>query len=210
MLRKLFNEIFTNIKVLIISKKDILLVPLLGAVVHFLQSIMNTNFNITWVGDFNVWGTSFLVSAFLFMIFDLTLNKIPFFNKYNKLTLAISFFVSTFVGESISYTFKDNIQWWHWIVYVLMSIIFFSGLLVCMGIGASFGKEKANEKMKKAAREYVQSLKEMPKENRDLFIQMSNKALSLDDALLSFITMFDSKEQIKEMRDDLKTISKNG
>ena len=50
----------------------------------------------------------------------------------------------------------------------------------------------------------------MPKENRDLFIQMSNKALSLDDALLSFIMMFDSKEQIKEMRDDLKTISKNG
>ena len=64
--------------------------------------------------------------------------------------------------------------------------------------------------MKKATREYVQSLKEMPKENRDLFIQMSNKALSLDDALLSFIMMFDSKEQIKEMRDDLKTISKNG
>lgn len=210
MLRKLFNEIFTNTKALIISKKDILLVPLLGAVVYFLQSIMNTNFNITWVGDFNVWGTSFLVSAFLFMIFDLTLNKIPFFNKYNKLTLAISFFVSTFVGESISYTFKDNIQWWHWIVYALMSIIFFGALLVCMGIGASLGKEKANEKMKKATREYVQSLKEMPKENRDLFIQMSNKALSLDDALLSFIMMFDSKEQIKEMRDDLKTISKNG
>ena len=61
-----------------------------------------------------------------------------------------------------------------------------------------------------STREYVQSLKEMPKENRDMFIQMSNKALSLDDALLSFIMMFDSKEQIKEMRDDLKTISKNG
>ena len=59
MLRKLFNEIFTNTKVLIITKKDILLVPLLGAVVYFLQSIMNTNFNITWVADFNVWGTSF-------------------------------------------------------------------------------------------------------------------------------------------------------
>lgn len=210
MLRKLFNEIFTNTKVLIISKKDILLVPLLGAVVYFLQSIMNTNFNITWVGDFNVWVTSFLVSAFLFMLFDLTLNKISFFNKYNKLTLAISFFVSTFVGESISYTFKNNIQWWHWIIYVLMSIIFFGALLACMGIGASFGKEKANEKIKKVTGEYVQSLKEMPKGNRDLFIQMSNKALSIDDALLSFIMMFDSKEQIKEMRDDLESISKNG
>ena len=148
MLRKLFNDIFTNIKALIISKKDILLFPLLGAVVYFLQSIMNTNFNITWVGDFNVWGTSFLVSAFLFMLFDLTLNKISFFNKYNKLTFAISFFVSTFVGESISYTLKNNIQWWHWIVYTLMSIVCFDTLLVFMGIGVSLGK-KQTKKLRK-------------------------------------------------------------
>ena len=170
MFKKYALEIVNNIKVLIKIKKDILFVPVLGAVVYFLQEIMNASFNVEWVSDFNVWSTAFLTSVFLFMLFDLTLNKIPFFSKYNKLTLIISFFVSTFIGESISYSFKNTIQWWQWILIVLFTVAFFFALLFCIGIGASFGKEKAEITFEKVKQEYIDNLKNMSEDDHNIFL----------------------------------------
>ena len=136
MLRFLKN-IFLNAIFIIKRKKDLIFFPLLASVVAFLQHITDTQFNIKWIGDFNVWATSFIVSLFLFMLFDLVLDHVKVFKKYAKTKVIISFVVSTFIGETVSYTLHDDLKWWHYIVYAILAILFGLTIFICLGIGSS-------------------------------------------------------------------------
>ncbi len=207
-MKQFFFEIKQNLYFILSQKRDLLLLPLLGGATFFLQEIMNVSFYIDWASSFNVWGTAFITSMFLFMLFDLTLDNLKFFKKYNKVKISISFFVSTFVGETISYSLKDSFVWWHWIVYAVSATIFTIALLFFITIGISFGKEKAKKHYEEETASYFSKIESMSKQERSVFIKMCNKALELDDSLLSFIMMFHSKDEMLTILDDFKTIEK--
>ena len=73
----------------------------------------------------------------------------------------------------------------------------------------SFGKDEANERIKKAKEEYAKQYQKMSKIERYLFVRLSNEALALDESLFSFIAIFGDNKQIRDVKNDLETYSKN-
>ena len=205
-MKNLIKSVFINIKNLFLIDKSLILFPILCVAVAYLEYITNVEWNINWIGDFNVWATSFIVSLFLYMLCDVILEKMKIFQKYKKIKIALSFVISTFIGETITYTLSDNVLWWHYIVYAIIALTFGGLLVILLGVGAEFGKDKAKERIQKELEEYKDDIRNMPKEYKDALMRYGKRALKLDDGLFAFIANFQDKETIKQIMEDCKTI----
>ena len=205
-MKNLIKSVFINIKNLFLIDKSLILFPILCAAVAYLEYITNVEWNINWIGDFNVWATSFIVSLFLYMLCDVILEKMKIFQKYKKIKIALSFVISTFIGETITYTLNDNVLWWHYIVYAIIALTFGGLLVILLGVGTEFGKDKAKERVQKELEEYKDDIRNMPKEYKGALMRYGKRALKLDDGLFAFIANFQDKETIKQIMEDCKTI----
>lgn len=93
---------FNLYRIALSRNKDLLVFPIVGAAMWFIQTIASPSFDFGWLGNINAWVSSFIITFLTYMLFDMLLNRISFFVEHKYLLAAISFVVSTFIGETLS------------------------------------------------------------------------------------------------------------
>lgn len=185
------------------EKPDLIMFPIIGGFVWFFQTIAAPTWSMGWISTFDPWISSFVLSITVFSFVDLFLNKVSFFKRHRYLSIIISFFTSTFIGESLTYTINENLTWGTWLLAFVQYVIGFVVLLFCVFLGLAFGIEKEKTNLVKEEERYKATLDSMPKNDKKILAQKLKKALRLDDATFDIILELKSKENIKELFNDL-------
>lgn len=185
------------------KNKDLLVFPIVGAAMLFIQTIAFPSFDFGWLGNINAWVSSFIITFLTYMLFDMFLNRVPFFTEHKYLLAAISFVTSTFIGETLSYQLKENITWQLWLWAGAEYIFGFIILLISTTLGLSIGVSKAEKKAIAADNYYKETISKMSKADKRRILSFCNKAISINDETFELIVRMKSKEAIAIIKQDL-------
>lgn len=194
---------FNLYRIALSRNKDLLVFPIVGAAMWFIQTIASPSFDFGWLGNINAWVSSFIITFLTYMLFDMLLNRISFFVEHKYLLAAISFVVSTFIGETLSYQLKENITWQIWLWAGVEYIFGFAILLISATLGLSIGVSKAEKNAIAADNHYKETISKMSKADKRKVLSFCNKALSINDETFELIVHMKSKEAIAIIKQDL-------
>ena len=175
---------------------------MVGASIWFFQTIATPQWSFSWFLTINPWISSFIITYTTFALLDACLGKLAFFKKHKYLFLAISFFVSTFLGESLTYELLESIPWHTWLFASLEYLAGFAVLLIATLEGIWLGVQKGNKELEESIKQYNNQLKEMPKEHKKALIKSCKKALRLDDGTFFIISHCKTREDVEEILND--------
>lgn len=182
------------------NNKDLIVFPIVGAVMWFIQTIAIPNFDIRCLASVDAWISSFIITFLTYMIFDMLFSRISFFEKHKYLLSALSFVVSTFIGGSLSYQVKENITWQLWVTAGVEYIAGFIILFIASAVGFSFGTNKEEKKVRDMESRFKEDMAKMSNAQKRKLRSSCDKALKLDDDVFSLIIMMQSKEAIACMK----------
>lgn len=192
------------------TRKDLLLIPLFGGFLCFVQAIADPNVGLDWAKDINVWINSFLTSAFIYMLLDLFLKRIKFFKKHNTLFMILSFFISTFVGQMLSYKIRDNLEPLNYLGASISLIGGIIGFFIVVSLGLLMGRDKGEQEVIKLEKNYKETIQKMSKHDRKKMRHFCEKALQLDDATFKLISLYQNKSMIQSVKHDLDEAIQKG
>ena len=186
--------------------KDLILIPIAGAILWFIQRISSVAFDISWIATFDSWITSYMITLLTYMILDATLGNLKFFKNHKYIFVLISFFVSTFLSESLSFHMREDICWRLWVLASVEFIIGFVVLFISTVCGLSIGANKEISKALKVEAEFSAEVAKMSEKERKDIIKLCSKALNVKNETFEFIASMKTKDAIlvikKAMQND--------
>lgn len=184
-------------------------IPLFGGFLCFVQAITNPNIGFDWAKDINVWINYFLTTVFIYVLLDLFLKKIRFFNKHSTLFMVVSFFASAFVAQMLSYKVRYNLQPINFIAAVVGFVVGIIAFLLVVSVGLLMGRDKAEVEVAKMEMDYKEKLDNMSKHDRKKMRHFCEKALQLDDVTFKLISLYQDKNMIESVKNDLDQVIKS-
>ena len=203
------NNFIKIYKIAVGKNKDLIVFPIIGAFIWLFQSVATLTTDLSWIWNVSSWITSFIISLLTYMLFDMTLGRVKFFADHRYIFAFISFCVSTFLSETFTYTLKENLTCWHWIVAIGEYLFGFVVLLVSTVMGVSLGADKAVRRLEESEHTYSEMISGLSARERKKIISICNRALKMDDEAFELIAYMKSKEAVGEIMRDLRERNAN-
>ena len=183
---------------------DLIVFPILGALLIFINNITIKSFDYHPLLDVNTWFGSFATTYFVYMLFDIIISRVSFMKRHKYIFIGLSFITSTILSGCINYKIDTNFDRIR--SYIPIMIVDVILLVVCIIIGLKLGISKEKNKISKEIENYKKSIKSMSYNERQRFINACNKALAVDELTFMIINSSDDKAAIIGLLDDLKEI----
>lgn len=113
------------------------------------------------------------------------------------------------LAQMLSYKVRDNLQPINFIAAVIGFVVDISTFLLVVSVGLLMGRDKAEVEVAKMEMDYKEKLNNMSKHDRKKMRHFCEKALQLDDATFKLISLYQDKNMIKSVKNDLDQVIKS-